>query len=107
MNISLSIEGLGTLRKLLSRPEETLYGPPWAEGMQRLGERGNALAHSGAPVYNGTPSKWVRPGQLRDSIRFKVQPRAFPQWVSFSVPARAKFSGRRGGFPYPRLLPQQ
>lgn len=88
MRLTIEVQGLKALQRLLS-PPENLYAEPWAKGMRSLGSQAGLAAQRGAPV---------RTGMLQGRIRTAVQNRPFPTWIAIRNQARRK------GYPYPRLL---
>ena len=99
MDIAITFEGLDNVKRHLT---QDLYEKPWAAGMQRLGAAGLAFARAGAPV---------KTGELKASIRYRVQKRALPLWVAVDVTAKHARGGltkrgrvSRAKYSYPRRL---
>ena len=81
---------------------DELYQKPWASGMDRLMAAGIALAQGNAPY---------RTGELKGSIRGRIQKRPVPLWVAVDVTAKHARGGltKRGRvskakYAYPRRL---
>jgi hypothetical protein len=82
--------------RMLRRPENEVYGPPWKKMMETLGEVAENVAALEAPVGET--------GQTVARLYHKVQDKPVPLWVRVGTSARRSSRKYPRGYPYPKRI---